>query len=65
MAQIQVPININNNKIIEAAGTNARVLVGSTVNLATLLCLEVVRIMKYELNRTILSLMVFKQPINQ
>lgn len=34
MAQIQVPININSNKIIEAAGTNATVLVGSIMNLA-------------------------------
>ena len=34
MAQIQVPININNNKIIDSSGSNAVVLVGSTANVA-------------------------------
>lgn len=34
MAQIQVPININNNKIIDSSGANAVVLVGSSINVA-------------------------------
>lgn len=34
MAQIQVPININHNKILDTTGSQAKVLVGSVVNIA-------------------------------